>query len=110
MSGNLLTTAATVTCPHGGQATALPAQTRALAVGAPIDTQADLYTIAGCTFNVGGKPQPCVTIRWTGPSARIRAGGSPVLLQSSTGQCLSAEGVPQGPPSVASVQQRVVGQ
>ncbi|TDC24601.1 hypothetical protein E1265_09310 [Streptomyces sp. 8K308] len=109
MSGNLLTTASTVVCPHGGQATALPAQSRVLVAGAPAATEADLYTVVGCTLTVGGKPQPCTTIRWTGPSGRIRINGSPALLQSSTGQCHSAEQVPQGPPNVTVVQQRGVG-
>lgn len=109
MSGNLLHTSATVTCPHGGQATALPAQSRVLVAGSPAASQADLYTVSGCTFNTGGKPQPCTTIRWTGPSGRIRVNGSPALLQSSRSLCHSAEQAPQGPPAVTVVQQRAVG-
>jgi hypothetical protein len=109
MSGNNLNTAATVMCPHGGQASAQPAQSRVVAVGSPAATVADLYTVTGCPFTVGTKPQPCVTVRWTGPSARIRINGSPALLQNSRALCHSAEQAPQGPPSVTVVQQRVVG-
>ena len=109
MSGNLLHTSATVLCPHGGRATALPAQSRVTAVGSPAATEADLYTVAGCPFTVGTKPQPCTTVRWTGPSGRIRVNGSPALLQSSRALCHSAEQVPQGPPAVVVVQQRTVG-
>ncbi len=109
MSGNLLHTSATVMCPHGGQATALPAQSRVIVAGSPAAVEADLYTVGGCPFSVGSKAQPCTTVRWTGPSARIRVNGSPALLQSSRSLCHSAEQAPQGPPSVVVVQQRVVG-
>ncbi|MCC8250472.1 PAAR-like protein [Saccharothrix luteola] len=109
MSGNLLHVNATVMCPHGGQATLLPSRTRVLASGQPVATLADVHTIAGCAFNVSGKPQPCVTIKWVTPSARITLDGQPALLQSSVGLCQSAEQVPQGPPNVVVVQQRAVG-
>lgn len=109
MSGNLLHVNATVTCPHGAQATALPAQSRVLVSGQAVTSTADLYTVTGCPFNVGGKPQPCTTIRWVMPSARIRVNGAPALPQSSVGLCQSAEQVPQGPPIVTVIQQRAVG-
>ena len=109
MSRNLLHTSATVLCPHGGRATALPAQSRVVVAGSPAATEADLYTVTGCPFTVGTKPQPCTTIRWTGPSARIRVNGSPALLQFSRSLCHSAEQAAQGPPLVVAVQQRVVG-
>jgi hypothetical protein len=109
MPGNVLHVGATVTCPHGGRAGGLPAQSRVLVGGQPVTTLADLYTVAGCPLNIGGKPQPCVTVRWLGSSARIRVNGSPALLQASTAVCQSAEQVPQGPPLVSVVQQRVMG-
>jgi hypothetical protein len=110
MSGDLLHVNATVTCPHGGQASLLPSQSRVSAGGQPVAMLADVYAITGCPFNVGGKPQPCVTIRWVTPSGRIRVNGQPALLQSSVGLCQSAEQVPQGPPMITVVQQRAVGQ
>ncbi|MFF2545539.1 hypothetical protein ACFVUY_23610 [Kitasatospora sp. NPDC058063] len=109
MPGNLLHVNATVTCPHGAQATALPSQARVLVAGQAVTATADLYTVTGCPFNVAGKPQPCVTIRWVVPSARIRVNGSPALPQSAVGLCQSTEQVPQGPPVVTVVQQRAVG-
>ncbi|WP_030057346.1 hypothetical protein [Streptomyces novaecaesareae] len=109
MSGKLLHVNATVTCPHGAQATAQPAQARVLVAGQAVTSTADLYTVTGCPFNVAGKPQPCVTIRWVLPSARIRVNGSPALPQSAVGLCQSAEQIPQGPPIVTVVQQRVDG-
>ncbi|WP_370949866.1 PAAR-like protein [Amycolatopsis sp. cg5] len=108
--GNLLHVGATVMCPHGGQATLLPSQSRVQASTQPVATQADVYTIAGCAFAPGGKPQPCVTIQWVTPSARIQVNGQPAILQSSVGLCQSAEKIPQGPPLVTVVQQRAVGQ
>lgn len=109
MSGNLLHVQATVSCPHGGRVTVLPSQSRVLVAGQPVATLADLFTVAGCAFTAGTKPQPCVTVRWITPSARIRVNGSPALLQGSAGICQSAEQIPQGPPVVCVVQQRAVG-
>ncbi|WP_416873994.1 hypothetical protein [Kitasatospora sp. SC0581] len=109
MSGKMLHVNATVICPHGAQATAVPAQGRVLVAGQAVTSTADLYTVTGCPFTVAGKPQPCVTIRWVLPSARIRVNGSPALPQSATGLCQSAEQIPQGPPVVTVVQQRAEG-
>jgi hypothetical protein len=110
MSGNLLHVNATVTCPHGGRAGSQPAQSRVLVGGQPVATVADLYTITGCPFTVGNKPQPCVTIRWVTPSARITVNGSPALLQSTPALCQSVEQIPQGPPVITVIQQRTIGQ
>lgn len=108
--GNLLHVNATVMCPHGGQATLLPSQSRVQAGTQPVATLSDVYTITGCAFAPGGKPQPCVTIQWVTPSGRIQVNGQPALLRSSVGLCQSAEKIPQGPPLVTVVQQRAVGQ
>ncbi|MGW2786939.1 hypothetical protein ACWC3X_37990 [Streptomyces populi] len=109
MSGNVLHANATVTCPHGAPATVLPTQSGVMVGGRSASTTADLYTVTGCPFTVGNKPQPCTTIRWQGPSTRIRVRGVPVLLESSTGTGHSAEQAPQGSSTVSVVQQRVVG-
>ena len=62
----------------------------------------DLTTVAGCPFQVpvgaGTKPQPCVKVQWPVPATRVKVDGQPVLLQTSTGLCQSAEQIPQGPP------------
>ncbi|MFE7189597.1 hypothetical protein [Kitasatospora sp. NPDC057541] len=109
MSGHLLHVNATVTCPHGAQATARPVQARVLVAGQAATATADPYTVTGCPFTVAGKPQPCVTVHWVVPSARIRVNGSPALPRSAVGLCRSAEQIPQGPPVVTVVQQRAVG-
>ena len=110
MPGNLMHVNATVTCPHGGQATVMPAQSRVVVSTQPVATVASVYTVAGCAFTVGPKPQPCVLARWMTPSARVKVGGSPALLSTQPGICQSAEQIPQGPAIVAVVQPRVVAQ
>jgi hypothetical protein len=109
MPGSLLTVSATVTCPHQGRAAPQPAQSRVFVEGQLVNTLADLYPVVGCPLNISGKPQPCLTIKWLTPATRVRVNGSPVLLQLSTGICQSGEQIPQGPPVVSVVQQRVVG-
>ena len=109
MAGFLLHVNATVSCPHGGRATASPSQQRALGSGQPVSVLPDVWTVTGCAFTVGGKPQPCVTVRWTSAAARVRAGGQPVLTQGSAGLCQSAEQAPQGPALVVVLQERVAG-
>jgi hypothetical protein len=110
MTGYLMHVNATVNCPHGGHASYLPAQTRALVTGQPIASVAGHWTVTGCPFTVGGKPQPCVAIRWLSPSGRIKVTGSPVELSTPTGTCFSAEQIPQGPAVISVVQHRAVGE
>jgi len=101
---------ASAICPHGGQVSAISANTRVLVGGAAVATIADTYTVAGCAFTVPpGKPQPCVRVQWLVPAARVLVMGQPAVLQSSTGLCLSAEQIPQGPPTVVATQPRVLG-
>lgn len=110
MPGNLLHVNATVACPHGGQVSIQPAQTRVQVGGQAVWTVADFSTISGCPFTVGTTPHPCVTVRWVTPSPRQRVAGSAVITQNSTGLCLSADQTPQGSPIVSVVQQRVAGE
>lgn len=110
MPGPLVHVGAVATCPHAGPVTIIPSNARVLVGGAPVATVADQFMIAGCVFTVPGpKPQPCVTARWLSPAARVLVGGSPAVLQTSAGLCLSAEQIPQGPPTIASAQPRVTG-
>ena len=69
----------------------------------------DQYLIAGCPFIVGTVPMPCVRIQWIVPAMRVLVNGSPALLQSSVGLCMSAQQTPNGPPSVPMNQPRVIG-
>jgi len=113
MPGLLLHTNAAMTCTHGAPALIPPAQPRVLVSGQPVATMACVITVAGCPFTLpNGKPQPCVTIRWLMPSARVLVAGVPALLQPAPGPgpglCQSPEQVPQGPPIVSAVQPRVI--
>lgn len=110
MSGFLYHTNASANCPHGGQVTTPPTNTRVLVSGQPVATLSDTSIVAGCPFVLpNGKPQPCMTLKWLVPATRVQVNGQPVLLQTSTGLCQSAEQIPQGPPIIASTQPRVMG-
>ena len=110
MSGFLFHVGATAICPHGGQVSTVPGNPRVRVGGQPVATMADQYLVAGCAFTIPGpKPQPCVRVQWLVPAVRVRVGGQPAILQSSTGLCLSAEQIPQGPPTVIATQPRVRG-
>jgi uncharacterized Zn-binding protein involved in type VI secretion len=109
MPGPLYHFGGTALCPHGGQVTVIPTNTRVFVSGQPVATIADTYPIAGCAFCVGTKPQPCITVQWLIPATRVFVNGQPVILQTSTGLCQSAEKVPQGPPVIVASQVRAVG-
>ena len=113
MPGFLLHTGAGVSCPHGGQASIMVAVPRVKAMGQPVAVLTDQTTVAGCPFQVpigtGTKPQPCVTVKWLVGAVRVKVNGQPVLLQTSSGLCQSAEQIPQGSPMVSMTQMRVKG-
>jgi hypothetical protein len=72
-------------------------------------TIADQFVVIGCAFTVPpSKPQPCVRVQWTTPATRVLVNAQPVILQTSVGLCMSAEGIPAGPPILTTVQPRVV--
>lgn len=87
MPGFLLHVGATVLCLHAGQAQPTAPNPRVRVSGQPIVTQTTAYTVAGCPFNVGSSPSPCVTAQWVTAATRVRAGGVPVLLQDSQAIC-----------------------
>jgi hypothetical protein len=110
MPGALFHVGATAICPHGGQVTTIPTNTRVLVGGQPVAVVADTFPVAGCAFTVPGpKPQPCVLVKWLVPATRVFVNGQPVILQTSTGIAQSAEQIPQGPPTVVATQPRVTG-
>jgi hypothetical protein len=94
---------ATVMCAHGGQAMPTSPFPRVRVAGQPVTTQAAPYTVAGCAFAPPAGNGPCVTAQWVTGALRVRAGGQPVLLQSSQSVC-----APTGTPlTVAITQTRV---
>jgi len=104
----LLTASSTMMCPHGGTVTAVPGQTQAVA-DAPVLRMSDTCTIAGCTFNISGVPNPCVTVQWIVGATKVQAGGDFVLNENSTGLCLAATQAPQGSVLITATQAVVSG-
>jgi hypothetical protein len=99
---------AVVQCPHGVPAQPAPSQFRVTTNQQPLLTQTDLFSVAGCPFQLPGPtPSPCVQVKWTSASLRVKAGNVPVLLQSSSSLCLAATQAPQGPAVVSTVSPRV---
>jgi hypothetical protein len=104
----LLTSASTMMCPHGGTVTAIPGQSRAMAES-PFLRGSDACIIAGCSFNIAGVPNPCISIQWVQTAARVQAGGDFVLNESSVGLCLAATQAPQGAALFIQTQPRAEG-
>lgn len=110
MGGFVIDSGATIMCPHGGQASVVPAATHVKLGGKPPLLVDDVATIAGCAFNVSGTPSPCMRLQWLMPATRAKVQSKPVLLSTSVGMCLSAAGAPQGTALVTGFQTRVQAQ
>jgi hypothetical protein len=112
MPGPALHVGAGMTCPHGAPIQVVTSNARVVVSGTPAATFADTFPIVGCPFQVpigtGTKPQPCVRVQWLVPAVRVLINGQPALMATSTGLCLSAEGIPQGAPVVSVTQPRTV--
>ncbi|HEY0334524.1 MAG TPA: hypothetical protein VGC74_12570 [Stenotrophomonas sp.] len=116
MPGFLLHANAAMTCQHAaGQAKIVPGQARVLVMGQPVSVippGPPTIVVVGCPFTVPSKPQPCVTVRWSMPSTRVKVMGLPAMLVPSPGPapgiCQSAEQIPQGAPIVGAMQSRVI--
>jgi hypothetical protein len=100
---------ATAICPHGGQVTVVPTNTRVLVSAQPVAIMTDTFTVAACAFNISGSPHPCVLVKFIAPATRVTINGSPAILQSSAGLAQAADQAPQGPPSILVTQVRVQG-
>lgn len=111
MPGYILTTASQVMCMHGGQATLTTANTQVKVDGMPALLESDIHTVAGCAFTIPpAKPSPCIRIEWTMGAVMAKSNGTPVLIQSSIGKCISAEGATQGLALVAQTQMKAQAQ
>lgn len=107
MSRFVLTTRATIACPHGGSVTVEPTATRVMVDGDLPLRLGDVGTVASCPFTAGNTPSPCLRVRWSKPSARVSVEGAKVLAHDSIGLCLSSANVPQGTASISGFQTRV---
>jgi hypothetical protein len=104
---HILQLGCTIACPHQGQASPVPGNTKMKVDGAFALLVNDTMPIAGCTFNVSGSPSPCLTIRWTMPAMKVKVDGTPVLLDSSIGLCLNPAQAPQGTATISGAQTKV---
>lgn len=111
MSGQTITTAATLMCPHGGTVSIVSTNTSASTGAGALALATDTFTISGCPFQIpapsGTVPSPCVTVQWVVTDMRNTVNGIPTLSTSSVGLCLSGTMIPQGPVSVVSADQQV---
>jgi hypothetical protein len=110
MPGKVLTTASTVQCPHGGQASLSTANAKASTTAGKILLESDIHTVAGCAFMIGTKPSPCLRIEWKAGASKVKANSTGVLVESSVGLCYSPEGAPQGPATIVMADQKVSAQ
>jgi hypothetical protein len=108
MPGQVLTTASTIMCPHGGSAILMTSNARVTA-GAPVLLETDIHPVAGCPFVIGLKPSPCIRIQWQAGATRVNV-NTPVLVQSSIGICYSPESAPQGIAIIVNTQLKVSAQ
>ncbi|MEO7360525.1 MAG: hypothetical protein ABI120_09345 [Gemmatimonadaceae bacterium] len=111
MPGPILHVGAMLTCTHAAPINTPTGNTRVFLNGAPALTIADVPAVAGCPFQIpvggGTKPQPCITVKMI-PSTKVMVNGQPVALLTPATLCLSAEQIPQGPPSAGAIQTRVI--
>lgn len=110
MPGQILTTSSTITCTHGGRAILLTANVKVTVDGARALLESDIHPVLGCGFTVGTKYSPCIRIEWKAGAAKVTINGTKVLLRSSIGKCINAEGAPQGLALIKNTQTKVTAQ
>lgn len=103
MPAEILTTASTILCQHGGTAILMTANVRLKVLGAFALLETDVHPVVGCPFTIGPKYSPCVRIEWSAGATQLKV-GAPVLIRTSIGKCFSAENALQGVAIIAAVQ------
>lgn len=82
MGAPIVTSQTQVMCGHAGTGTHIPSQVRVRVAGSPAAVVSDQHAVAGCSLT-GSGPPPCVVLTWSVPAMRVKAGGQPVLVQTS---------------------------
>lgn len=80
--------------------------TKFLVDNVPALLESDVHPVVGCPFTIGPKYSPCIRIEWTAGASMASSNGTKVLVQSSVGKCINAEGAPQGVAIIASTQMK----
>jgi hypothetical protein len=97
-------------CPHGGTVQVTTSNTRSKAVGDFLLRDSDTFQIVGCPFQVvPPTPHPCVSVNWSQPAAKSKAGGDATLTEQSVGMCVAADQAVQGTVQIVFTQPRVSG-
>jgi hypothetical protein len=81
----VLTTNSIIKCPHGGTAHLTTTNTVFSIQGSAALLETDVHTIHNCS--PGASIAPCVKITWSNGATKLSVGGTPVLLETSTGRC-----------------------
>jgi len=90
-----ITTDSVLRCPHGAEIKAI-AKVGTGFTGKVALTTGDQFMIYGCTMSDFSGPSPCVIVKWL-------FSPTPTLDRRSTGMCLNAREIPQGPVNVTSL-------
>ncbi len=80
----LLNADSKVACAHAGTASATQTDARVKVDGSPVVTLASPYAISGCTLAPAPGVAPCAAGTWVAGAGRVKAGGQPVLLMTSS--------------------------
>lgn len=114
MSGNSLTTSASLQCPHGGAVQIISTNTRVKGDGAPLALATDSFVITGCPYQIpmapSPIPSPCVKVLWVVTDLQAKVNGAATLSRGSTGICVSAAQLPQGQVVIVNTQMKVKSQ
>ena len=86
MATPIVTSATQVMCGHAGTGSHIATQVRVKVAGSPVAVASDQYTVAGCSLASSGAPTICTVLAWTMPAIRVKAGGVPVLINTSMPQ------------------------
>jgi len=89
---------------HGGTAILITSNVKMMVDNAYALLESDVHAVVGCPFTVGVKYSPCVRIEWTSGAALAKSGGIKILVRSSIGKCIGAEGATQGIAIIATTQ------
>lgn len=93
---NVLNTASSLQCPHGGSVSVVTSNTRVQMGGSYVLRASDTFTIAGCPFTLGASPHPCTQVNWVQPAVRCQVAGDFTLTEDSIGMCEAADMAIQG--------------